>query len=141
MVRVGRSRGISKLTGKPTAAVTAAMTSTATRHPRSANIGPSKAGARIAAVPVPSSITPSASPRALWGASLGTIVGLFFGLPGLLIGPFLGALAGELSSGRELDQATRVGIGTWIGLLFGTLAKLALCFTMLGVFALAFVLG
>ncbi len=82
-----------------------------------------------------------ASPRALWGASLGTIVGLFFGLPGLLIGPFLGALAGELSSGRELDQATRVGIGTWIGLLFGTLAKLALCFTMLGVFALAFVLG
>ncbi len=82
-----------------------------------------------------------ASPRALWGASLGTIVGIFFGLPGLLLGPFLGALAGELSSGRELDQATRVGFGTWIGLLFGTLAKLALCFTMVGVFALAFALG
>lgn len=82
-----------------------------------------------------------ASTRALWGASLGAIVGVFFGLPGLLLGPFAGAVAGELSAGRELDQAARVGIGTWLGLLFGTLAKLALCFTMLGVFALAFLLS
>jgi uncharacterized protein YqgC (DUF456 family) len=82
-----------------------------------------------------------ASSRALWGAMLGTLVGVFFGLPGLLLGPFLGAGIGELSTGRELRHATRVGIGTWLGLLFGTLAKLALCFTMLGVFALAFLLG
>ncbi|MGH8041994.1 MAG: DUF456 domain-containing protein [Rudaea sp.] len=81
-----------------------------------------------------------ASPRALWGAMFGTLAGLFFGLPGLLLGPFLGAVAGELSTGRKLNHAARVGIGTWIGLLFGTLAKLALCFTMLGIFALAFVL-
>lgn len=81
-----------------------------------------------------------ASTRALWGASIGLLVGFFFGLPGLLLGPFLGALMGELSAGRKLDHATRVGIGTWIGLLFGTLAKLALCFTMLGVFALAFLI-
>ena len=51
------------------------------------------------------------------------------------------AVAGELSAGKKLDHATRVGIGTWIGLLFGTLAKLALCFTMLGVFALAFLIA
>jgi len=57
----------------------------------------------------------------------------------LLLGPFIGALIGELSSGSTMHQATRVGIGTWIGLLFGTLAKIALCFTMLGVFALAFI--
>ena len=82
-----------------------------------------------------------ASTRALWGASLGAIVGIFFGLPGLLLGPFAGAVAGELSAGREPHQAARVGIGTWLGLLFGTLAKLALCFTMLGVFALAFLLS
>lgn len=82
-----------------------------------------------------------ASPRALWGASIGMLVGFFFGLPGLLLGPFVGAVAGELSGGRELNQATRAGIGTWIGLLFGTLAKLALCFTMLGVFALAFLIS
>jgi uncharacterized protein YqgC (DUF456 family) len=82
-----------------------------------------------------------ASTRALWGASIGMLVGFFFGLPGLLLGPFLGAVAGELSAGKKLDHATRVGIGTWIGLLFGTLAKLALCFTMLGVFALAFLIA
>ena len=82
-----------------------------------------------------------ASRRALWGAMLGTLVGLFFGIPGLLLGPFVGAVAGELSSGSAMHQAAHVGIGTWIGLLFGTLAKLALCFTMLGIFALAFVIN
>ena len=80
-----------------------------------------------------------ASTRALWGAGLGTLVGLFFGLPGLLLGPFAGAVAGELSVGSKVEKAAKVGSGTWLGLLFGTLAKLALCFTMLGVFALAFV--
>ena len=82
-----------------------------------------------------------ASTRALWGASIGMLAGFFFGLPGVLLGPFLGAVAGELSAGGRLDRATHVGIGTWIGLLFGTLAKLALCFTMLGVFALAFLIA
>src|SRR5881394_3658460 len=32
-----------------------------------------------------------ASTRALWGAMFGTLAGLFFGLPGILLGPFLGA--------------------------------------------------
>jgi len=82
-----------------------------------------------------------ASTRALWGATFGTLIGLFFGLPGLLLGPFLGAALGELSAGRELAHATRVGIGTWLGLLFGTLAKIALCFTMLGIFALRLLIG
>jgi uncharacterized protein YqgC (DUF456 family) len=82
-----------------------------------------------------------ASSRALWGASFGAIIGIFFGLPGLLLGPFLGAVIGELSVGGKLHHSARVGIGTWLGLLFGTLAKLALCFTMLGVFAIAFLLG
>jgi uncharacterized protein len=81
-----------------------------------------------------------ASGRALWGASIGTLVGLFFGLPGLLLGPFVGAIVGELSVGSKMEKATKVGIGTWIGLLFGTLAKLAMCFAMLGIFLLAFVL-
>ncbi len=80
-----------------------------------------------------------ASGRAIWGASIGMFVGLIFGLPGLLLGPFVGAIAGELSAGRGFGQATRVGVGTWIGLLFGTLAKIALCFTMLGIFAIAYI--
>jgi len=81
-----------------------------------------------------------ASTRALWGATIGTFAGLFFGIPGLLLGPFIGAVVGELTAGSKVHKATHVGIGTWLGLLFGTLAKLALCFTMLGIFLLAFVL-
>jgi len=80
-----------------------------------------------------------ASGQALWGAMLGTLVGLFFGLPGILFGPFVGAVAGELAAGSRVGRAAHVGVGTWLGLLFGTLAKLALCFTMLGVFLFAFV--
>lgn len=77
---------------------------------------------------------------AVLGAALGTVAGLFFGLPGLLLGPFAGAVAGELLSHGQVQQATRAGVATWMGLLFGTLAKLALVFTMLGVFALAYFL-
>jgi uncharacterized protein YqgC (DUF456 family) len=75
---------------------------------------------------------------AVVGAALGTFGGLFLGLPGLLLGPFVGAVAGELVSHGKVQQATRAGLATWMGLLFGTLAKLALVFTMLGVFALAY---
>jgi uncharacterized protein YqgC (DUF456 family) len=82
-----------------------------------------------------------ASKYALWGAMLGTVVGLAFGLPGLIFGPFLGAVGGELLVGSRIGKAAHVGIGTWLGLLFGTLAKIALCFTMLGVFAFAFVVN
>jgi uncharacterized protein YqgC (DUF456 family) len=82
-----------------------------------------------------------ASRQALWGAILGTFAGLAFGLPGLIFGPFLGALAGELAAGGNVEKATKVGLATWLGLLFGTLVKMALCFTMLGLFLLVFVLG
>jgi len=75
---------------------------------------------------------------AVAGAALGTIGGLFLGLPGLILGPFVGAVVGEMISHGKMDQATRAGFATWMGLIFGTLAKLALIFTMLGVFALAY---
>ena len=72
------------------------------------------------------------------GALIGTFVGIFLGLPGLILGPFVGAVAGELLSHGQMQQAARAGFATWIGLIFGTLAKLALVFTMLGVFAFAY---
>lgn len=78
-----------------------------------------------------------AQPAAVWGAMVGTFVGLFFGLPGLLLGPFLGALAGEMMSGSSVLRSTHVGAGTWIGLLLGTLAKIALSFLMVAMFAFA----
>lgn len=81
-----------------------------------------------------------ASKRAIWGALIGTVVGLFFGIPGLLLGPFAGALIGELSVHGRVDQAGRVGIATWIGFLFGTLVKIAIAFGMIGIFVLAYFL-
>lgn len=78
-----------------------------------------------------------ASPQAFIGAGIGALLGLGFGLPGLLLGPFLGALAGEAIQKKDLQQAVRAGFGATLGLLFGTLAKIALAFTMLGLFVLA----
>lgn len=81
-----------------------------------------------------------ASQMAVWGALIGTIVGMFMGLVGLLVGPFLGALVGELASGNSVLRSTHVSIGTWIGMLLGTLAKLVLSFMMIGVFLFALLL-
>ena len=78
-----------------------------------------------------------ASKLALAGAVLGSIVGLFFGPLGLFAGPFVGALVGELVNRRDLGQATKVGVGTWFGILLGTVLKLGLAFGMLGLFAFA----
>ena len=82
-----------------------------------------------------------ASRLALWGASLGTLAGMFLGIPGLLLGPFIGALLGELASGTSVLRSAHVGVGTWIGLLFGTLMKLVISFMMVGLFGLGWLLG
>lgn len=78
-----------------------------------------------------------ASRRALVGAMLGGLAGLFFGLPGVLLGPFVGAVAGEYTVQRNLSQAGRVGFGTWIGMAVGLAAKLAIVFSMIAIFLFA----
>ena len=78
-----------------------------------------------------------ASKKALWGAVLGTFIGIFFGPIGLFAGPFVGALLGELWHGREIGQATKVGLGTWLGIVLGIVLKLGLAFAMLGLFVFA----
>jgi hypothetical protein len=82
-----------------------------------------------------------ASPRGIAGAAIGAVAGIFFGLPGLVLGPFLGAVAGELSAHREVLRAGRAGLGSWLGLLLGSVAKITLAFLMVGVFATAWLLG
>lgn len=81
-----------------------------------------------------------ASRRAIWGAIIGTVVGVFGGLVGLLLGPFVGAVIGELSVHGRAQQAGRVGIATWMGLIFGTITKIAIAFSMIGIFIFAYVL-
>ncbi len=79
-----------------------------------------------------------ASKAALVGAAIGSLVGIFSGLWGLLIFPFIGAVLGELSTRRQLGQAGRVGIATWLGMMIGVLAKLAIALTMVGVFVFSY---
>lgn len=75
-----------------------------------------------------------------WGAVggiLGAIVGLFFGLPGLFVGPLLGAIVGELLGGKGILPAGKSGWGTFLGTTAGIVGKLAIAFFMIGWFAIA----
>lgn len=77
-----------------------------------------------------------ATSRSFWGATLGALVGMFFGLPGIVLGPFIGAVAGELSGGRDMAQSGRAGLGAWLGMVFATAVKLAIAFLMIGIFVI-----
>lgn len=81
-----------------------------------------------------------ASRAAVVGAALGALFGFFLGFVGLLIGPFVGAVAGELLARPGATRAMQVGFGAWVGFLLGTVAKVAVAFMMLGVFAAAVII-
>jgi uncharacterized protein YqgC (DUF456 family) len=78
-----------------------------------------------------------ASRWASFGALIGAVVGVFFGFIGVLIGPFIGAFLGELMVKNHIKPAARAGIGSWLGVILGTAAKVALGFVMIGIFIVA----
>lgn len=83
-----------------------------------------------------------ASRWAVIGSVLGMLAGLFLGPFGIFIGAFAGAVAGELLHRQSLDRkdisaAAKIGLGTWLGIVLGIALKLAVVFTMVGIFALA----
>jgi len=80
-----------------------------------------------------------ASPRAMVGAGLGTLLGLFFGLPGIIIGPFAGAVIGELTMHRDMARAGKAGLAAWIGFTIGMAVKVGIAFLMIGIFLFALV--
>lgn len=82
----------------------------------------------------------TASRRAMVGAALGTLCGLVFGLLGVIIGPFAGAVLGELTTDRNLARAGRAGMAAWIGFAIGIVVKVGLVFVMLGIFVAAFLI-
>jgi uncharacterized protein YqgC (DUF456 family) len=67
------------------------------------------------------------SKRGVWGATLGVVAGLFFGPLGIIIGPFLGAYIGEISSGKRDREALRAAWGSFVGFLMGVGLKLMVC--------------
>ncbi len=81
-----------------------------------------------------------ASRYAIIGAVLGTFAGVFTGLWGLLFMPLVGAAIGEFIAQRDVRRAGTVGLATWLGMLLGTAIKIAIVFTMLGVFLVALAL-
>ena len=72
--------------------------------------------------------------RGAVGAIVGGLIGIFFNLPGIILGPFVGAALFELAGGREWKGAGKAGVGATLGLLAGALGKLACCVAMMTLF-------
>ena len=81
-----------------------------------------------------------ASKEGIIGAAIGTLAGVFTGLWGLLFMPLVGAAVGEFIAHKDMFRAGKVGAATWFGLLVATAVKLAIAFTMVGVFIAALVI-
>ena len=71
------------------------------------------------------------SKRGVWGATIGVVAGLFFGPLGIIIGPFMGAYIGEISTGKKDREALRAAWGSFVGFLLGVGLKLMVCGTIL----------
>lgn len=71
-----------------------------------------------------------------WGAVFGAVAGLFFLPLGLLVGPFVGALLGELLSGRSVEESVRAGWGGLLGTLGSIVVKFAVAVTMTAAFVI-----
>jgi uncharacterized protein YqgC (DUF456 family) len=82
-----------------------------------------------------------ASKWAVIGATVGAILGVLSGFWGLLFMPLVGAAIGEFIARQDLLRAGQVGLATWIGMLLGTVAKLAIVAMMIGIFAGALLLA
>ena len=79
----------------------------------------------------------------VWGSTLGLLGGLFMGPLGIVIGPFAGAVLGEMlyynrypqaipnANNSNFSSALRAGFGSFIGLLTGTILKLVCCGLMI----------
>jgi len=78
-----------------------------------------------------------ASRQGIIGAAIGTLLGIFTGFWGLLFMPLAGAAIGEYIAHKDILRAGKIGTATWYGLIIAVAVKLAIAFTMLGVFIAA----
>ncbi|HNS18555.1 MAG TPA: DUF456 domain-containing protein [Bacteroidales bacterium] len=67
----------------------------------------------------------------MWGATIGMIIGIFFLPPiGIILGPFIGAVLGELTKGIDFKIAMKAGFGSFLGFLAGVLMKTVISLIM-----------
>ena len=69
-----------------------------------------------------------------FGAIIGALIGVFFGLIGLFAGPLIGAVAGEFIAGKRMIDAGRAGWGSLLGNIGAMLAKLIIALAMILIF-------
>jgi uncharacterized protein YqgC (DUF456 family) len=82
-----------------------------------------------------------ASKWAILGSAVGLVAGIFLGLPGIVLGPPLGALVFEYAKDPSFERALKAGFGAFVGFLAGSVVKVTLAFVLLGVVALRLFLG
>jgi uncharacterized protein YqgC (DUF456 family) len=72
----------------------------------------------------------------IWGTNIGLLVGIVAPIPfGFLIGPFVGALIGELVfDSKDHRRALKAATGSFIGLLASSFMKFVVCIIYLGLF-------
>ncbi len=78
-----------------------------------------------------------ASGLAVVGAAAGAILGIASGIVGVIVGPIIGAIAGELLARRDRRQAARAGFAAGLGFILAIVTRIGIAFTMLGIFAVA----
>jgi len=81
-----------------------------------------------------------ASKWAVLGSAVGLVVGIFLGLPGIILGPMVGALAFEYAKDPNFEKALKAGVGTFVGFVVGSVLKVMLAFVLLGVVAMRYLL-
>ncbi|NPA95221.1 MAG: DUF456 domain-containing protein [Thermodesulfobacteria bacterium] len=68
------------------------------------------------------------------GAVLGMLLVFVIGPLGMIIGPFIGAIIGELLVGGELRQALTSGFGSFVGFIVAAFLRLLICGIMISWF-------